>query len=73
MNHWMWAVSLAGILSTAERTRALWRAVPEQSMHFVHSSSAEGGTEPSGQTAFQLSRALSLGMKPRSTSKNYVN
>jgi hypothetical protein len=33
MNHWMWAVSLAGFLSTAERTRALWRAVPEQSMH----------------------------------------
>lgn len=29
--------------------------------------------EPSGQRTFQLSRALSLGMKPRSTSKNYVN
>jgi hypothetical protein len=44
MNHWMCAVSLAGILSAAERTRTLWRAVPEQSMHFVHSSSAEGGS-----------------------------
>jgi hypothetical protein len=28
MNHWMWAVSLAGILSTAERTRAFVASRP---------------------------------------------
>ena len=69
MSHWVWPVSgrtsktNTRIVASGSRTIDAFRALVER----------DGGTEPSGQTIFQSSRSLDLGMKPRSTSKQYVN